>query len=94
MNKFKQVALKAKKELENHKKQVCLLYMLLADSLTIKLLNEIASFILLSFHVQWKDEKDELTSTIQELREDAQTLNAKFVEQQEETLKQGNEYQV
>lgn len=51
MNKFKQVALKAKKELENHKKQVCLLYMLLADSLTIKLLNEIASFILLSFYV-------------------------------------------
>ena len=46
------------------------------------------------FFGQWKDEKDELTSTIQELKEDAQTLNAKFVEQQEETLKQSNEYQV
>ena len=28
------------------------------------------------------------------MKEDAQTLNAKFVEQQEETLKQSNEYQV
>jgi len=33
-------------------------------------------------------------STIQELREDAQTLNAKFAEQQEQTLKQSNEYEV
>lgn len=34
MNKFKQVAVKAKKELENHKKQVCLSHTLLVDSLT------------------------------------------------------------
>lgn len=37
MNKFKQVALKAKKELENHKKQVCLCTRLLVDSMKIKL---------------------------------------------------------
>lgn len=45
MNKFKQVALKAKKELENHKKQVCLCTRLLVDSMKIKLLYEIASLI-------------------------------------------------
>ena len=36
MNKFKQVAVKAKKELENHKKQVCVLalFLLAMDTFT------------------------------------------------------------
>ena len=44
--------------------------------------------------MQWKEEKDELTSTIEGLKEDAQTLNEQFVKQQEEMLQQANEYKV
>lgn len=44
--------------------------------------------------MQWKEERDELTSTIEGLKEDAQTLNEQFVKQQEELLQQANEYKV
>ena len=39
-------------------------------------------------------EKDELNAVIQEMKEDAETLNEKFAQQQEETSKEGDDYEV
>lgn len=40
-----------------------------------------------------QQEKDELTAVIQEMKEDAETLNEKFAEQQQEQSRTGSDYQ-
>lgn len=105
MNKFKQMAVKAKRELENYRKQV----REMSRSFVFFPVkqrsraphggiwsrhNLVCLKAIVTFCVQWKEEKDELTSTIEGLKEDAQTLNEQFVKQQEEMLQQANEYKV
>ena len=107
MNKFKQMAVKAKRELENYRKQVremsrSFVFFFFPVKQRSRAPhggiwsrhNLVFLKAIVTFRVQWKEEKDELTSTIEGLKEDAQTLNEQFVKQQEEMLQQANEYKV